>query len=201
LLQLIRDAHTTWQSPEVVGAPFYLWLELLSSLGLPVNGSSSFLGGLIAILVVVPLGAIGGLVLELLWVIPYLAVLAVITAVDMAITAHLLAPSVVAVLAWRHSARLRDWIRPPLPTSAVIAIRPAVGTARLGTMEPAHDWMYTRVDPLTRTRFALGERFVLCVGGCGRVYKLVTCERLAYRCPVDGASLHVSATPVEVSPT
>jgi len=59
-------------------------------------------------------------------------------------------------------------------------------------MGPEHADLYTRVDPFTRTRFVLGERFVLCGGPCGRAYKLATCEHLKFVCPIDRSSLSVS---------
>ena len=69
---------------------------------------------------------------------------------------------------------------------------PAPGPARLCVMGPEHTELYARVDPFTRTRFSLGERLVLCGGGCGRAYKLSTCEYLRFSCPADGSSLGVT---------
>jgi hypothetical protein len=87
--------------------------------------------------------------------------------------------------------QLWDWIRPTVPPPVTVLAHVSSGPSRLCTMGPAYAELYARVDPFTRTRFATGERFVLCGGGCGRAYKLVTCQQLAYRCPVDSASLSV----------
>jgi hypothetical protein len=63
--------------------------------------------------------------------------------------------------------------------------------ARLCIMGPEHAELQGRVDPFTRTRFAAGQRFVLCEA-CGAAYTLATCEYLQYRCPTDGTSLRVA---------
>ena len=63
--------------------------------------------------------------------------------------------------------------------------------AMLDTMRIGHP-LARRIDPYTRTPFVLGEQFVVCGGRCGRAYKLITCEHFGYRCPADGASLHVA---------
>ncbi|GEM_PF-3159710 len=55
-----------------------------------------------------------------------------------------------------------------------------------------------RIDPYTRTRFAMGEEVIRCGGACGRVYKRATAEALQYVCPVDGASLKPRAAPLRV---
>jgi hypothetical protein len=106
---------------------------------------------------------------------------------------------IVAIMAWCLSAKLRAWIRPMSTTLAATIVssesRPTATSPvqpQLCVMGPEHATLRDRVDPLTRTPFALGEPFVLCGGRCGRAYKLVTCEQLRYQCPADGSSLRVN---------
>jgi hypothetical protein len=192
LLWIIRAVQQFWNGTAVVCAPLFLWAELLDALNLTVKGTQSVIGGLLGILVVVPLLVIGGLALELIWILPYLVVQVAIAAANIAMTVHLLVPLITATIAWRSSPQLRRWIRPSLRAVAIVLTPVTQQPSRLCTIGPANAELYARVDPFTRTRFTLGEPFVLCGGGCGRAYKLVTCRFLDYRCPVDSASLRVS---------
>jgi hypothetical protein len=106
--------------------------------------------------------------------------------------------ALILAIAWIGWPKLRAWIRPVAarnqtpPSSPPPPAAPRPIQARMCIMGPEHAVLADRVDPLTRTRFEEGERFVLCGGRCGRAYKLVTCEQLRYRCPEDGALLRVS---------
>lgn len=86
----------------------------------------------------------------------------------------------------------------PVPGEHLEAVH---GQGQLVVMGSAHVALQDRLDPYTRTRFDMGEQVVRCGGGCGRAYKLVTCEALQHRCPVDGASLRPRRTPAQARTT
>lgn len=95
--------------------------------------------------------------------------------------------------AWRERAGVRVGVSARRRTGAVSTpadpTPPGEGQGQLIVMGPVDAVFRDRVDPYTRTRFQMGERFVRCGGQCSRLYKLATCEVLGHRCPVDGTSL------------
>jgi hypothetical protein len=78
------------------------------------------------------------------------------------------------------------------------AARPLQIYAERLVIGPECATLQDRIDPYTRTRFAMGEEVIRCGGACGRVYKRATVEALQHVCPVDGASLRPRATPLRV---
>src|SRR5579875_2207651 len=84
------------------------------------------------------------------------------------------------------SATGRPAARPPQIYAERLVIGPECAT------------LQDRIDPYTRTRFAMGEEVIRCGGACGRVYKRSTAEALEHVCPVDGASLRPRAAPFRV---
>jgi hypothetical protein len=213
LLSATYAACDFWSSQDVATAPMHLWRRLLIAIGFQVDEPDSFLGGLIALVIGMPLLVIGSLLLEVIWLGPYLAGLLLTNLASAAAKYHILAPGAAAVVWWKASPAFRRWIcastefrvevhRPvvtPVPNVRATAAPPIPAPTtsprvhaapRLVVMGPEHLPLYGgRIDPFTRTRFVLGEQFVLCGGSCGRAYKLVTCEHLQYRCPVDQAPL------------
>src|SRR5579875_744957 len=84
------------------------------------------------------------------------------------------------------------------PVTGPPAARPPQIYAERLVIGPECATLQDRIDPYTRTRFAMGEEVIRCGGACGRVYKRSTAEALEHVCPVDGASLRPRAAPFRV---
>lgn len=194
LLKLATSACQLWASAPVQTVPIQTLQSMLDDLIVPLKATHPFWAGVIGLVAGLPIVVVVGVVLELVWLIPYLVVYLMLNLVRTAVSLHLL-PALAPFPLYRgvfgtpvRKARActvrsaREAIAPP-------PARADEGCATLHTMGFDRPELFHRKDPYTRTRFEFGERFVICGGRCARAYKLVTCEALAHRCPIDGSSL------------
>lgn len=190
-----------WSTSSVQLWPMTAWKALLDAVGLTTTQTRG-VTSVLALLVGFPLLIIGSLVLQAIWVVPYVVLAVLFGFLAAAVKLHLLPLIGVAALAGRLVPEWRQYFFPVAmgivrgvpPTQigtpvAAPATAPAAGGARFYTMGPEVAHLADRRDAMTSSRFEPGERFILCGGACGRPYKLVTCEFFEYRCPKDGSSL------------
>jgi hypothetical protein len=190
-LRWIVNGLEWWGSESAQGLPIDVLGRLLETL---------FGDSFLLLLIGVPIMFIGGLALGFLWIIPYLLISLLLSLLWLGVTLHILPTMLIFVLAYWL---ILQWASSPVgPCAWALRVSQAEvernPTCTLPSPDPLHPGLQImttdhplryRIDPVTRTGFVMGERFVVCSGADRHAYKVNTCERLQYRCLFDGTAL------------
>jgi hypothetical protein len=180
------------------------WWGSENGIGLPINALGMLLEDLfghsiLLLLLGVPIMFVGGFALGLLWIIPFLGIDLLLNLLKLGVSLHLLPTMLPCVLTYWF---IRQWTPSLAGPHAGSARDSQTVESNLTCLLPAPDPscpglqlmtadhpLRHRIDPVTRTGFAVGERFVVCSGADRHAYKVTTCERLQHRCLFDGTAL------------